>query len=221
MCHIFYKRFRNDDTYRNWIDSYNLNTSIAPFTEVCFTSYQQYYDGNPKEEGNLYIGFYSNSRIEKLVKEINEYFSHIKVEIISKYSYCWSGNTSYLKDGKEPKKYRFYVFVVKLDDNYSQSANYVLTLAIAQFIRIFCPEYSLYQRAYDIKDNYIDSTHKVFNSSNGRYGAWSGSECWTKAEFKLLDDIELMNELTKNTDYDRMPYVSELHRKIVGRNRKW
>jgi len=191
-----------------------LKKEVMPITGACFYYYYQKYNGS-ENYGNIYFGFYADPKIKKLIAEINENFKNIKIVFFESPLVDFNGDYSrrLVFPGEDRNKQRFYIFRVELNERYSQKSNFEINMAIAQFIRAFCPEYSHYQYAQKIKQNYINNCLGVFKDDD--YGSWSGSRTWTRDEFNLLDNIEFINKVTSyGTDFSDMPYVSKFYDRI-------
>jgi hypothetical protein len=192
---MFFKRFKTEGAFKSHIKDYN---DTLPYTAACYATYGYFYNGNIKDGGPLYFGFKADSKIEELVKELNSRYKNMKVNLI----------TDYRKDS-------YYYFTVELNDKYSLIANYVITIAVAQFVRVFCTEYDHYKfYARKITQDFIKGAIEAFNDTCGIYGSWASSEIELE-DFDKLDKVKFMNDALKNRCPSQgMPYNSNLLRDI-------
>lgn len=217
MTHLFYKRFIDDFEALS-----RLNVSVPPKTYDCYSGYSVHYNGNDLDGGALYHGFYAHPNILKLVKEINDSFKNIRVDIILFKKFNFETMIGFYKEGDEekrlygnlpdvPKKFTYFFFTIKFNRNYSQKSKFVLTLALAQFLRGYNPELQCSLRANKIKRNYINGMLKA--QSTQSYGDWlclgtrQQRNC-SREIFNKFDDIELMNKINENIRISSQPSLS-------------
>lgn len=217
MTHLFYKRFTDDFEALSALDR-----SIPPKTWDCYSGYNVHYNGNDSNGGALYHGFYAHPKIIKLVKEINSSFKNIRIDVLLFKNFTFKTDVGFYKEGDEekrlygnieniPNKFTYCLFTIKFNNEYSQKSKFVLTLALAQFLRGYNPELQCSLRANKIKRYYINGMLKA--QSTQSYGDWlclgtAQQRNCTRETFNKFDDIELMNKINQNISFYRSPSLS-------------
>ncbi len=206
---VFYKRMDSDEVAHKFISTRLENN--PPPSESCFSGYEDFYNGLELDD-HFYFGFFCNKKILNLIEEINKEFNNIKIKYIT--------NKIFQHYRYSDEKSDFYLFRIELSDKYTQLSNYVLTLALAQFIRGFGSEYQFAEKADNIEDSYITNLLEMFNKCpDGTYGKWIGSLDCSREIFNKFDDPDIVNEVSTDRlfHYHRMPYTSMFVRSIMGK----
>ncbi len=207
---VFYKTFSNEEEVIKHFDGDKLpKIGIS----ACFAGYSSRY----KEGGQIYMGFYTNEKILKLIDEVNANFSNIRVKIILYKEYILPITTGIFSENgmftTRVDKLNWIVFKIELNDKYNDLAKFGLPLVMAQFLRGFCPQYSHHFKASKIEDNFINGILDAQSSLS--YGAWlccNYRTKYTKCEreiFNKFDDIDLVNTIAKKVfNTTSMPSIS-------------
>lgn len=207
MGQMFSKAVKNDEELAK------LFEVRLPAVNACYAYYPNFWNGKVTENEQMYMGFFATEEIEKLIEEVNNKFTNIKIRVALKKKLPCSitaakfNQTTQRIQTEHVKQCNFYAFNVQLSPEYSQKSNYVLTLVMTQFLRMFCPEYAHFVHGREIKEKFILNTLKGFYKSHDSYGNWTHIECNMEL-FDKFDDIKLVNESTKDTYLESMPYVS-------------
>lgn len=212
---LFYNSYTNDD---DAVADF-LRQPSTPSTDDCFASYHEFY---PSDGSNalFYFGFFVDTKVRELIKEVNENFRNIEVIEVASKEFEVDAEL-YYSDNFNSSPYNFSLFRIKLSDEYSRESKFMLTLTIAEFIRAFSPMYSHYKYMKPTTENFIDNTLMGFGLSKFSYGGWmccDREQKYTCARetFNSLDSIELVNQSTNNADLQYMPQITRFIKVLEG-----
>lgn len=207
MCHLFFGRSKDDASA---IKDIIMESDIPRKTADCYASIAISYSKNP--ELPFYFGMYAHPNIIELQKAVNQEFENIKVRVI--FSGEVKNKMSFFREGVksiDDVRYNYVIFRVNLSNDYHKRAQFGLTIAIAQFIRAYCPEYIHYKNMPSEKNKItLDTINDAFNLTGYKYGAWAGGVQCSKDNLMLFDNVEMMNKIMKGLPIGRMPANSRL-----------
>lgn len=198
-----YLLFESEDNDKSMLEYLN-RVKYPALEETCFAGFEYKF----QESKAFYFGFYAHPDVLKLVEEINNQFSNIKIVVVDFREFEVPINAYfYQNDGsfKSSKIHHFITFRVELNDGYNRGSKLILNLAMAEFLRGYCPQFSHFLNTFKIKDNYINGMLIAQEGSN--YGCWLCCDdryeyTCSRDEFNSFDNIELVNNCSGDIEDD-------------------
>jgi hypothetical protein len=214
MARLFYENLDNDESAKKWLLQCD---NEPPITYECFGQWDEYYQG---DNDNFYIGFPAHENITKLINEVNSNFKNIKVIPIANREFYIDTDEDSIYDDYinewDGGDFNYQLFRIELNSDYNRESKYILTLSIAEFLRVSCPFYMMYTQFKKIKKDFIDNT--LAAQSTDEYGGWiccdhNSNFNVDRETFNKFDDIGLINSITKdNINFNNMPIINRLIR---------
>ncbi len=180
-------------------------SKLYPETNSCFGDYGYMYN-NKNPGASFYFGFpmLKAGLAERMVSSLNNKLNNINVEIIKTVPIYYINDKKFIykyvlevpDEEKEflSKTHYQTLYTVKFNPDYSEYAQYALTISMAEIIRMFDEDYKLYSGEDIVEGEELKTAIELSNIAGKEYGNW----CYipsTMEEFLLQDDIKLMNEL--------------------------
>jgi hypothetical protein len=204
MAELYFENKATETTARRRI----MEWDRFQCTSECFHNYATICSNL---EQKSYFGFFTHPKITKLIEEFNSLFDNIQIKVILQKEFKYN-DVRVERNVREGKSYPATFFFFKFNDGFSPESCWALSMILAQFIRISCPDYDFWNDFIKIEKDFVKASLEIFNRKSNKYGSWAGTTDWYLNIFKKLDDYDLINKFSEELDLDDMPCGSDLYK---------